>query len=231
MSNAPGLALFDLDGTLIPGDSDHAFGQHMVKRGWAQADTFARANDEFFAHYNQGTLDMAAYVRFATSPWRDKPAAELQAAVQAFVTDYARPALRPEALALVDSHRQRGDLLALVTATNEVVTAPLAELFGIPHLLATRLARASDGRPTGEIAGVPCFREGKVKRVHDWLSGLGLRLDSFERVHFYSDSLNDLPLLEAVSHPVATNPSLRLEQWAQARGWPVLRLFEPATNP
>ncbi|MBY0367062.1 MAG: HAD family hydrolase [Roseateles sp.] len=219
------LTLFDLDGTLIPVDSDHAFGGFMVEVGWADGAAWGARNDEFFAHYNAGTLDLPAYVDFATSAWRRRPLTEALAMRQRFMVEVMKPALRPEAIELVERHRAAGDLIALVTATNEFVTAPIAEAFGIEHLIAVQLARDAEGRYTGGVDGVPSFREGKIERVQAWLKGLGAQWQDFERIHFYSDSTNDLPLLERVSHPVATNPSPALAQIASERGWPQLHLF------
>lgn len=219
------LTLFDLDGTLIPVDSDHAFGGFMVEVGWADGAAWGARNDEFFADYNAGTLDLPAYVDFATSAWRGRPLAEALAMRQRFMVEVMKPALRPEAIELVERHRAAGDLIALVTATNEFVTAPIAEAFGIEHLIAVQLARDAEGRYTGGVDGVPSFREGKIERVQAWLKGLGAQWQDFERIHFYSDSTNDLPLLERVSHPVATNPSPALAQIASERGWPQLHLF------
>lgn len=219
------LTLFDLDGTLIPVDSDHSFGAFMVDVGWADGEAWGRRNDEFFAQYNAGTLDLPAYVEFATSAWRHRPLDEALAMRERFMAEIGKPALRPEARALVERHRAAGDLIALVTATNEFVTAPFAEAFGIEHLIAVQLERDGGGRYTGAIRGVPSFREGKIERVDSWLQGLGAQWQAFERVTFYSDSTNDLPLLERVSHPVATNPSPSLADIANARGWPQLQLF------
>ena len=219
------LTLFDLDGTLIPVDSDHAFGAFMVEVGWVDGEVWGARNDEFFAQYNAGTLDLPAYVDFATSAFRSRPLAEALAMRERFMAEVGRPALRPEALALVEKHRVAGDLIALVTATNEFVTTPFAEAFGIEHLIAVQLERDEAGRYTGAIRGVPSFREGKIARVDDWLRGLGAQWRDFGRVTFYSDSTNDLPLLERVSHPVATNPSPSLAQIAAERGWPQLQLF------
>ncbi len=219
------LTLFDLDGTLIPVDSDHSFGAFMVEVGWADGEAWGRRNDEFFAQYNAGTLDLPAYVDFATSAWRHRPLDEALAMRERFMAEIGQPALRPEAIALVERHRAAGDLIALVTATNEFVTAPFAEAFGIEHLIAVQLERDDAGRYTGAIRGVPSFREGKIERVDSWLQGLGAQWQAFERVTFYSDSTNDLPLLERVSHPVATNPSPSLANIANARGWPQLQLF------
>ena len=219
------LTLFDLDGTLIPMDSDHAFGGFMVDVGWVDGEVWGAKNDEFFAQYNAGTLDLPAYIAFATSAWRSRPLAEALAMRERFMAEVMRPQLRPEAVALVEQHRAAGDLLAIVTATNVFVTEPIATAFGVEHLIAVDLKRETDGHYLGEIDGVPSFREGKIARVEGWLRGLGAQWPDFERVTFYSDSTNDLPLLERVSHPVATNPSPALARIAAERGWPQLQLF------
>jgi HAD superfamily hydrolase (TIGR01490 family) len=219
------LALFDLDGTLIPQDSDHAFGEFIIGLGWADEHEFRSRNDGFFQDYQQGRLDIHAYVDFATAPWRDRTPEELGRATAAFLETVIQPMLTPAARELVRGHQRAGDLIAVVTATNDFVTRPIARLLGIDELLSTDLARDEAGRVTGQIAGVPCFREGKVTRLQAWLAARALSLDDFERSTFYSDSTNDLPLLERVSHPVATNPGPALERIAQDRGWPVLKLF------
>lgn len=219
------LTLFDLDGTLIPMDSDHAFGGFMVDVGWVDGEVWGVKNDEFFAQYNAGTLDLPAYIAFATSAWRSRPLAEALAMRERFMVEVMRPQLRPEAVALVEQHRAAGDLLAIVTATNVFVTEPIATAFGVEHLIAVDLKREAGGQYLGEIDGVPSFREGKIARVEAWLQGLGAQWPDFERVTFYSDSTNDLPLLERVSHPVATNPSPALARIAAERGWPQLQLF------
>ncbi|MDE2398463.1 MAG: HAD family hydrolase [Burkholderiales bacterium] len=220
------LALFDLDGTLLPGDSDHAFGEFVIAQGWADAAAHRAGNNAFYEQYKLGTLDIAAYVRFCTAPWRDRPVAEIEAARQRFLRDVIVPEVREPALALVRRHREAGDLAAIVTATNDFVTRPIAELFGVPTLIATELERDGSGRFTGAIRGTPAFREGKIVRVHEWLAALGRRLSDFEQSCFYSDSPNDLPLMELVSHPVATNPVAPLREAALARGWPILELFK-----
>jgi HAD superfamily hydrolase (TIGR01490 family) len=219
------LALFDLDGTLIPGDSDHAFGEFMVAQGWADAVEHRRRNDDFYHQYQAGCLDIHAYVDFATSAWRTRPLAEQAAASARFVAEVMRPQLLPQARELVQRHQAAGDLVAIVTATNEFVTRPIADAFGVPHLLAVQLERDAAGAATGRIAGIPSFREGKIERVQQWLADLGHRLADFDASVFYSDSTNDLPLLEWVSEPVATNPSPALEAIAQDRGWRILRLL------
>ena len=221
------LALFDLDGTLIPKDSDHAFGEFAITLGWVDAASFRRRNDGFYEDYLAGRLDIDAYVDFATAPWRHRSEGELQRATERFLEIVVKPMLQPQALALVQRHQQAGDLVAVVTATNEFVTRPIARLFGVDELIATNLARAADGGVTGRIEGVPSFREGKITRVQAWLAARGQAMSDFQRTHFYSDSTNDLPLLECVSNPVATNPSPELERIALARGWPVLKLFSP----
>lgn len=220
------LALFDLDGTLLPIDSDHAFGEFMIELGWAEAEAYRRHNDRFYEQYKAERLDIGAYVDFCTTPWRDRPAPELAAAQARFVDQVARPALRPAALDLVQRHRDAGDRLVLVTATNDFVTRPIAGLFGIDTLIATELERDGCGRVTGAIRGTPSFRDGKVRRVEAWLRDTGCTWSDFDAQVFYSDSANDLPLLERVSHPVATNPGPTLEAVARQRHWPILRLFE-----
>ena len=220
------LALFDLDGTLLPIDSDHAFGEFLIGLGWADAADYRRRNDAFYEQYKAERLDIAAYVDFCTAPWRDRPPSEQAAAQARFVDEVARPALRDSALALVQRHREAGDRLAVVTATNDFVTRPIARLFGIETLIATELQRDAAGRVTGAISGTPSFRAGKVRRVHDWLRSQGQDWADFEAQVFYSDSINDLALLEHVSHPVATNPGPALEAVARQRAWPILRLFE-----
>lgn len=219
------LTLFDLDGTLIPMDSDHAFGGFMVDVGWVDGAVWGARNDEFFAHYNAGTLDLPAYIDFATSAWRARPLEEALSMRERFMAEVMRPALRPAAVELVERHRSAGDLIAIVTATNVFVTTPIAQAFGVEHLIAVDLQRDEQGRYTGVIEGVPSFREGKIARVEAWLGALGAQWRDFERVSFYSDSTNDLPLLERVSHPVATNPSPSLAAIATERGWPQLHLF------
>jgi HAD superfamily hydrolase (TIGR01490 family) len=219
------LALFDLDGTLIPKDSDHAFGEFVISLGWADAGEFRRRNDAFYEDYIAGRLDIQAYVDFATAPWRERPAEELRRATERFIDLVVRPMLTREAMELVQRHQRAGDVVAIVTATNDFVTRPIAQVLGVSELIATELARDEHGRVTGAIHGVPSFREGKVTRVQQWLARRGLALEGFARSTFYSDSTNDLPLLELVSEPVATNPGPALERIALDRGWPVLKFF------
>jgi HAD superfamily hydrolase (TIGR01490 family) len=219
------LALFDLDGTLLPFDSDHAFGEFMVELGWADAAAFRARNDAFLADHHAGRLDLAAYVDFATAAWRGRPMSEALAARNQFVGARILP-LHAAALALVRAHQAAGDRVAIVTATNEFVTEPIAQAFGVADLIALQLLRDAQGHVTGAIRGVPSHREGKVTRVAEWLAHEGRDWSSFERVTVYGDSLNDLPLLERASEAVATNPGPALEALARERGWRVLRLFE-----
>jgi HAD superfamily hydrolase (TIGR01490 family) len=220
------LCLFDLDHTLLPFDSDHAWGEFMIGLGWVDEAAFRRGNDAFYAQYQDGRLDIDAYIAFATAPLRAHSAAELAAAHARFMVEVIAPALRPQALALVESHRRQGDRLALVTSTNEFVTGPIAVAFAIEPLIATRLQRDADGRYTGRIEGTPAFREGKVARVGQWLAESGASWSDFDRISVYSDSLNDLALLERASEPVAVNPSSDLEALAKKRGWRIMKLFE-----
>lgn len=219
------LCLFDLDHTLLPLDSDHEFGEFLIRQGLTDGVSYRQANDGFYQQYCEGTLVLADYIRFTTSVWRQLDAAAQQTLQQAFMEQVIRPAMLPQALELVEQHRAQGDLLAMVTATNEFVTRPIADAFNISDLIAVNLVRDGGGRVTGEIDGVPSFREGKITRVEQWLAGLGRQLTDFGRVSFYSDSPNDLPLLERANDPVATNPSPALEDVARERGWRILRLF------
>ena len=218
------ICLFDLDHTLLPLDSDHAWGQYTTRMGWTDAENFAQRNDAFYRQYQKGELDIYAYVLFATQAARERGLQASSIAHQAFMRDVIIPAMRPEATALVQRHRAQGDRLMIVTATNEFVTAPIAQAFGIDTLIAVQLERDRNGELTGRIAGTPSFGPGKVVRLQQWLDEQGLTWEGI-RSTFYSDSINDLPLLEKVNHPVATNPDARLRAVAQQRGWPILELF------
>jgi HAD superfamily hydrolase (TIGR01490 family) len=223
---ARNLTLFDLDGTLIPGDSDHSFGEFMVDIGWADGDAWRRRNDEFYATYVAGALDVHAYVDFATSVWRRRSPQEQSDVHARYMREVIAPMLTPQAMALVKKHQDDGDLVAIVTATNEFVTRPIAQAFGVPELLAIELERDGTGAVTGAIKGVPTYQHGKVTRVEQWLAAQAAGWDDFDRISVYSDSINDLPLMERATDPVATNPSAALEAVAAERGWRFLRLFE-----
>ncbi len=219
------LALFDLDHTLLPLDSDQSWGEFTLSLGWVDPDTFQAKNNGFYADYLAGCLDIHAYVRFSTAAVHEKGPVAAAAAHDLFMERVIRPAILPAALDLVEQHRRRGERLVMVTATNEFVTRPIAEAFGMDVLLAVELERDGHGHFTGEIAGVPSLREGKVTRVQQWLATQGTSLAEVEAT-FYSDSLNDLPLLEQVQQPVVTNGSAELRQTALERGWRILDLFE-----
>lgn len=222
------LALFDLDHTLLPLDSDYAWGVFTSSIGWTDPVDFNRRNDEFFAHYRAGTLDIHDYVRFATDAVRRQGAINSEAAHAHFMSAVIQPAIKPQAVALVREHQQLGDEVLIVTATNEFVTRPIAQAFGVRELIAVELERetAPDGTGwiTGEIKGVPSFREGKITRVAQWLASRDLGWADVETT-FYSDSMNDLSLMEKVNHPVATNPDESLRAIATKRGWRILDLF------
>jgi len=219
------LCLFDLDDTLLPLDSDHAWGEFVISLGWVDETSFRRDNDEFFAQYQAGQLDVHGYIEFATRPLRERSAQELSAAQALFMQRVIEPALRDSARELVRRHQAQGDQVALVTATNEFVTAPIAAAFGIPALIAVQLERDTRGSITGRIRGIPSYREGKVRRVEEWLGDQGASWRDCGRITVYSDSLNDLPLLEKATDPVATNPTPALRALAHQRGWPTLNLF------
>ena len=223
-NHRPRLTLFDLDHTLLPLDSDYEWGEFTIRIGWTDPVDFARRNAEFYAHYQAGTLDVHDYVRFATEAVRQRGPEQAHAAHERFMREVIAPAIRPEALQLVRQHQQAGDRVLIVTATNEFVTRPIAQALGVQELLAMQLARDASGWYTGAIQGTPTMREGKVQRMEEWLSAHGLRWADVEST-FYSDSMNDVPLLERVDHPVATNPDARLRALAQERGWRILDLF------
>lgn len=223
--SAPALTLFDLDDTLLPIDSDHAWGEFVIRLGWVDADEFRRRNDAFYAQYKLGQLDIHEYIAFATEPLRERGPEAAAAAHRRFMAEVIEPNLRPPALDLVRRHRSQGDTIALVTATNDFITAPIARAFGIDTLIAVRLERGPGGTITGRIDGTPSYREGKVERVGQWLRERGADWGGFERITVYSDSVNDLALLERASDPVATNPSPALETIAHERGWRILKLF------
>lgn len=219
------LALFDLDHTLIPLDSDHAWGQFTVTLGWRDAETHTRANDAFYEQYRAGTLDIHEYVRFSVAPLAEHGPQKSDAAHRRFMDEVIRPAIRPQALELVRRHQAAGEQVIIVTATNEFITRPIAQAFGVDELIAIDLERDGAGNPTGAIRGVPSFREGKVERVKQWLSARGLDWSGVTHSTFYSDSINDLSLLEKVHEPVAANPDDRLKAIASERGWRILNLF------
>lgn len=221
------LALFDLDHTLLPLDSDYEWALALVRLGAVDGERYQAENARFYAQYQAGTLDMAEFLRFSLAPLARYPRATLDAWHQGYMRDVIRPQIHAAARALVADHQRAGDLCLLVTATNRFVTAPIAREFGLPAdaLIATDIEETAAGEFTGRPRGTPAFREGKITGTEAWLAARGLGWDSFASSTFYSDSINDVPLLERVTAPVATNPDDRLRALALERGWRVLDLF------
>ncbi len=222
------FALFDLDHTLIPLDSDFTWGQFTAALGWTDPETFKQRNLEFYEQYRAGTLDIRAYCRFATAAVVRQGEQRARAAQADFMREVMHSAITTQALKLVRDHQAAGDTVIIVTATNAFVTRPIATAFGVEHLIALDLetddAPGGTGWYTGEIAGIPSFREGKVTRVQQWLAERGLDWDTVHTT-FYSDSINDVPLLEKANVAVATNPDPSLRALAEQRGWRILELF------
>ncbi len=217
------LALFDLDNTLLAGDSDFEWAQFLIAKGVLDRDLHEAQNRHFFEEYKRGTLDIHKFLDFQLQPLTHFPRPQLDEWHREFMERHILPIIGGKARALVDQHLASGALCALVTATNSFVTAPIAREFGIHHLIATVPAQ-EDGRFTGQPRGTPSFREGKISRVETWLESMGLWLGCFERSWFYSDSLNDLPLMSRVSDPVAVDPDDTLRAHAKSAGWSVISL-------
>lgn len=215
------LALFDLDNTLLGGDSDHAWGEFLSARGHVDAEAYRRANDGFYADYQAGTLDIRAFCEFVFAVLARNTPETLAAWHADFMAERIEPMLLPKAFALLEKHRALGHTLVIITATNRFVTEPIARRLGVEHLIATTPEQAPDGRYTGRLEGTPCFQGGKITRLQEWMAANGETLDG---AWFYSDSRNDLPLLEAVAHPVAVDADATLTQVARERGWPVISL-------
>lgn len=214
------LALFDLDNTLIKGDSDHAWGEFLVNKNLVDAEEYRLANDHFYGQYQQGTLDIREYNRFALKFLSENSMETLDALHRTFMQEVILPIIDDKARELVNQHRQQGHTLVIITATNSFVTRPIAAELGIDNLLAIE-PRLVNGHISCELEGEPTFREGKVIRLQQWLAD---RAETLDDSYFYSDSLNDLPLLEIVAHPVAVDPDPVLRETAQQRGWPVISL-------
>lgn len=218
------LAIFDLDNTLIAGDSDYEWGQFLADSGLVDREAYEAANLQFYKDYKAGVLDIQAYLRFALKPLSEHPRAIVEALREQFMQERIDGMMLPAAHELIERHRQAGDTLLIITATNSFVTQPIAKRLGIPHLLASDVEEV-DGEYTGNPTGTPCFQDGKVKRLHAWLAENN---ETLEDATFYSDSRNDCPLLEAVDKPVAVDPDDYLRDVAESRGWPVISLREPA---
>lgn len=214
------LAIFDLDNTLIAGDSDYLWGQYLVDQGIVNRDEYEAANARFYEDYKQGQLDIREFLNFALQPLAQHDPEQLCTWRADFVREKIEPILLPAARRLIEEHRSIGDTLMIITATNRFVTEPIARLYGIEHLIATT-PEFKEGRYTGYYEGTPCFQEGKVTRLDEWLNQHEC---SLEGSWFYSDSHNDLPLLGRVRHPVAVDPDDILRQHASQEGWPVLSL-------
>lgn len=214
------LAIFDLDNTLIAGDSDHSWGEFLVHKQLVDADYYRNQNDGFYRDYQNGTLDIDAYLRFSLAPLTEHSRERLEELQGEFIRDWIEPLLLERAQQLLDLHRERGDYLLIITATNRFITGPIAERLGVEDMLATD-PECIDGRYTGKVAGTPCFREGKVTRLQEWLK---VRPYALSEAYFYSDSNNDLPLLEQVGNPVAVDPDPTLKATAEKHGWPIISL-------
>ena len=214
------LALFDLDNTLLSCDSDYEWGRFLVDKQLVDPVAYEAANDRFYEQHKQGTLDIYEFSAFSFHPLTQHSMDELAELHAEFMQTVIRPQMGSPARALLDQHREQDHVLLVITATNSFITRPIVQAFGIPHLLATE-PKVVDGRYTTEIEGIPCFQEGKVRRLGQWL---GQNSETLEGSYFYTDSINDLPLLELVDHPVAVDPDERLQDMATRRGWKIISL-------
>ncbi len=214
------LAIFDLDNTLLNGDSDYLWGVFLAEQGLVDGSLYERENERFYQDYKEGRLDIFEFLRFSLRPLAEQPLERLRGLHRQFMRDKIEPIILPAAEKLIERHRTAGDTLLIVTATNAFVTAPIAERLGVPHLIATEPERI-DGRYTGNVAGIPSFQDGKVRRLETWLAERGQDLVGSS---FYSDSHNDIALLEVVERPVAVDPDPQLDAYARDRGWPVISL-------
>ncbi len=222
------LALFDLDHTLLPIDSEYEWGRFLVAQGAVDREAFEQANERWMREYREGTLDFARHARFSLGLLAQHPRTRLDAWRANFMREVIQPAMQPRARQLVDAHLRAGDLCCIVTATHRYLTEPIAAAFNVPHLLAVEcetVGNQADSNFTGNLVGTPSFGAGKIVRVTEWLAQRGQRMADFSRTVFYSASRNDLPLLETVSHPIAISPDATLRGVAEARGWPVVELF------
>jgi HAD superfamily hydrolase (TIGR01490 family) len=214
------LAIFDLDNTLINGDSDHRWGEFLCAEGLVDPRSFSQENDRFYQDYQAGKLDIQAYLQFALRPLAGRTVEEVAELQQRFMKDYVEPMLLPAAFSLLDKHREQGDKLVIITASNTVITKPIAKRLGVSTLMGCNV-EIKEGKFTGASVGIPSFREGKVARLTEWMSTNNYSLDG---AWFYSDSHNDVPLLERVDNPVATDPDPQLAELARQRSWPIISL-------
>lgn len=214
------LALFDLDNTLLNGDSDYLWGQFLAEHGIVDGEAYQAANQRFYDQYLAGSLDIREFLRFQLRPLAEHDPRQLYRWRDRYLKEKILPVMQPKARALLDRHRSQGDELVIITATNRFITGPIAELYGVKQLLATE-PEMSNGRYTGGVIGTPCFQEGKVVRLKEWLTERGLDLTES---WFYSDSHNDIPLLSRVTHPVAVDPDDQLRRHAVEQGWDIISL-------
>jgi HAD superfamily hydrolase (TIGR01490 family) len=217
------LAIFDLDHTLINGDSDHAWGEFIADKGLVDGDSYRRRNDAFFSDYQAGALDIIAYQEFVLQPMRHLDMEEIAALHREFMATKINPMRLPKADKLIARHRRAGDTLLIITATNHFITGPIGTALGIDTVIATQ-GEIRGKRFTGKVKGTPCYQEGKVKRLESWLREQNLSLEGDS--YFYSDSHNDLPLLKLVKHPVAVDPDSTLRSYAERMNWPIISLLE-----
>jgi len=217
------LALFDLDNTILAGDSDYNWSRFLIQEGYLDGAIHAEKNEKFYADYKAGTLDILAFVEFQFKPLARNPRTVLNQLLKKYVEEVIKPMITEKARALVKRHQDEGDLIIVITATNSFITRPIAELFGIENLIGTD-PEEKEGEFTGKVSGLPSFKEGKVTRLEAWLKGKNLLLTSFEKSYFYSDSHNDLPLMQKVTHPVAVDSDDVLSEYAKSKGWPQISL-------
>lgn len=217
------LALFDLDNTILAGDSDYNWSRFLIQEGYLDGAIHAEKNEKFYEDYKAGTLDIYAFVEFQFKPLARNPRTVLNQLLKKYVEEVIKPMITEKARALVKRHQDEGDLIIVITATNSFITKPIAELFGIENLIGTD-PEEKEGEFTGKVSGLPSFKEGKVTRLESWLKGKNLSLASFENSYFYSDSHNDLPLMQKVTHPVAVDSDDVLSEYAKSNGWPQISL-------
>ena len=217
------LAIFDLDNTLLRGDSDYLWGMYLIDKCAVDQESHQRENERFYQEYINGQMDIMAFLRFQLAPLARIPLSELLKMREDYIDNYIKPIITEQALDLVDKHRRQGDVLLIITATNDFITRPIADLFGIDELIATN-AELIDNQYTGAVSGTPSFQKGKISRLREWLNEKGYDLQGS---WFYSDSHNDLPLLQEVDNPVAVNPDPTLAEYAQRAGWKVITLADP----
>lgn len=222
-ATAKNLALFDLDNTLLAGDSDYNWSLFLIDEGLLDAQSHHARNEQFYQDYKNGCLDIFAFLKFQLQPLSEHPKAFLDALHRKYMEQVIRPMMTEKAQALVNQHKKNGDLCVVITATNSFVTKPIATAYGIEHLIGTD-PEMINGKFTGNVRGVPSFQEGKVTRLNDWLAERGQNREDFQATYFYSDSHNDLPLLRLVTNPVAVDADPQLSAYAQENGWPIISL-------